>query len=220
MEQKRSSLRNQTFEELEMVAIQTFQQVINEEITRWREKNQVDNACAPVCEKVLRSFRMLEKNIEKGLVSYCNKPSSERSSVIYMRSSQIDNRNDNQTVSRTCTENATREDGSFTSNMKTGTVPVEIYNRQNYASEESRLHKDGSICVSSAQVPITADEHRSNGTENIEEEDTKLLTTDTTSLRSAQVNVTGEELETPGTENSEGEATQFFTNSKYFLKIF
>lgn len=41
MEQKRSSLIKLTFEELEMVAVQTFQQIINEEITRWREKNNV-----------------------------------------------------------------------------------------------------------------------------------------------------------------------------------
>lgn len=68
MERKRSSLRTQTFEELENVAVQTFQEIINEEITQWQEKNNVDNTCAPVCDKVLQSFRMLEKNIKKGLV--------------------------------------------------------------------------------------------------------------------------------------------------------
>lgn len=91
MEQKRSSLRKLTFEELEMVAIQTFQQIINEEITRWRERYQVNYACSPVCERVLRSFRMLEKKIEKDLVGLWNRSGFERASVIYMRSSQVDN---------------------------------------------------------------------------------------------------------------------------------
>lgn len=223
IEQKRSSLRKLTFEELELVAIQiqTFQQIINEEITRWREKNNVYNACSPVCERVLRSFRMLEKKIEKNMVGLCNRSGSERASVIYMRSSQVDNGIDDQTTRRPCTENAKKEDAPSPSTMESTKVSFEIYNRQN-GSDESRLHRDGSIAMSGVQVPVTANENRPNCTENITEEDTRLWITDQSSLRLAQVHVTDMELEMLIRTNGKGEYTQLFTNSKYlcFFPIF
>lgn len=223
IEQKRSSLRKLTFEELELVAIQiqTFQQIINEEITRWREKNNVYNACSPVCKRVLRSFRMLEKKIEKNMVGLCNRSGSERASVIYMRSSQVDNGIDDQTTRRPCTENAKKEDVPSPSTMESTKVSFEIYNRQN-GSDESRLHRDGSIAMSGVQVPVTANENRPNCTENITEEDTRLWITDQSSLRLAQVHVTDMELEMLIRTNGKGEDTQLFTNSKYlcFFPIF
>lgn len=221
MEQKRSSLRKLTFEELEMVAIQTFQQIINEEITGWRKRNQVNCACSPVCERVLRSFRMLEKKIEKDLVGLWNRSGFERASVIYMRSSQVDNGIDDQTKSRPCTENAKKEDALSPSTMESTKFSLEIYNRQN-GSDECRLHRDGSIAMSGAQVPVTANENRPNCTENITEEDTTLRITDQSSLRLAQVHVTDMELEMLIRTNGKGEDTQLFTNSKYlcFFPIF
>lgn len=224
IEQKRSSLRKLTFEELELVAIQiqTLQQIINEEITQWREKNQVNYACSPVCERVLRSFRMLEKKIEKYLVGLCNRSGSERASVIYMRSSQVDNGIDDQTTRRRpCTENAKKEDALSPSTMESIKVSFEIYNRQN-GSDESRLHRDGSIAMSGTQVPVTANEHRPNCTENITEEDTTLKINDLSSLRLTQVHVTDMELEMLIRTNGKGEDTQLFTNSKYlcFFPIF
>lgn len=221
IEQKRSSLRKLTFVELELFAVHTFQQIINEEITGWREKNQVNYACSPVCERVLRSFRMLEKKIEKDLVELCNRSGSERASVIYMRSSQVDNGIDDQTTSRPCTENAKKEDDLSPSTIESTNVSFEIYNRQN-GSDECRLHRDGSITMSGAQVPVTANENRPNCTENITEEDTTLRITDQSSLRLAQVHVTDMELEMLIRTNSKGEDTQLFTNSKYlcFFPIF
>lgn len=42
------------------------------------KKNNVDNVCVKVCEKVFWSFWMLDKKIEKGLVGYCDKNGFER----------------------------------------------------------------------------------------------------------------------------------------------
>lgn len=225
MERKRSSLITQTFEELEKVVVQTFQQIINEEITQWREKNNVDNACAQVCEKVLRCFRMLDKKIEKGLVGYCDKNDSERSSI-HMRSAQVSvNGNCDYDPSRTNAENAEREDASFSSTMGSAQVPVnenKTYIRlDNAEQEDNRLHTNESITMSGAQVPITVDEQIPNGTKkNKGEEDTRLLITDSSSLRSAQVHVTDDELEKLRIENGEGEDAQLFTNGKRFFACF
>lgn len=227
MERKRSSLITQTFKELEKVVVLTFQQIINEEITQWREKNNVDNACAHVCEKVLRCFRMLDKKIEKGLVGYCDKNDSERSSI-HIRSAQISvNGNCDYDPSRTNAENVEREDAAFSSTMGSGQVPInekKTYNGSDNAEQEknNRLHTNESITMSGAQVPITVEEQIPNGTENNKgEEDTRLLITDSSSLRSAQVHVTDDELEKlRRMENGEGEDAQLFTNGKRFFACF
>lgn len=225
LERKRTSLITRNIEELEGVAVQTFQHIINEEITQWREKNNVDNACAKVCEKVLRSFRILDKKIEKGLVGYCDKNGSERS-FMQMRSAQVSvNGNCDYDPSRTTAENAEREDSSFSSTMGSAQVPVndnKTYIRpDNAEKEDNRLHKNESIIMSGAQVPITVDKQIPNGTENNKrEEDTRLLITDSSSLRSAQVHVTDDELEKLRIENGDGEDAQLFTNGKCFFACF
>lgn len=225
LERKRTSIITGNIEELEKVVVQTFQHIINEEITQWREKNNVDNACAKVCKKVLLSFRMLDKKIEKGLVGYCDKNGSERS-FMQMRSAQVSvNGNCDYDPSRTTAENAEREVSSFSSNMGSAQVPVnekKTYIRpDNAEQEDNRLQKNESITMSGAQVPITVDKQTPNGTENNKrEEDTRLLITDSSSLRSAQVHVTEDELEKLRIENGEGEDAQLFTNGKCFFACF
>lgn len=218
MERKRSSLRTKTLEEIEKVAVVTFQQIINEEITRWREKNNVDNACAPVCEKVLQSFRMLEKNIEKGLVESCKSSGSEIS-FIYMRSAQVpvSEMSDNY-PSRTFTENVEREDPRVSCTIaQSPIVAKETLAIQNNATEEnSTLVTKSSSTMSSAQVPLSVDNRTLKGTENDLDKDIRLLITDPSSVRSAQVHVPDEELETlrMRMEKGEGEDTQLFTKGK------
>lgn len=224
MERKRTSLGTLNFEELDEVAIKTFQQIINEEITQWREKNREDNACAPVYEKVLQNFRMLEKSFEEGLVGNFDKSVSERS-PIRMSSAQVPvNGNGDQDSIKTFTENPARDNIPFSSTIEFTEVPV-VANEINLnnglndtAKEKSRLHKNGSLAMTGAQVPLIADEQKSNGTEN-SKEDTTFLITGSTSLRSAQVHVTDEEMEILLTENGKGEDTQLFTKSKHCLIV-
>lgn len=224
MERKRSSLRTKTLEELEKVAVETFQQIINEEITRWREKNNVDNACAPVCEKVLQSFRMLEKNIEKGLVE-SRKSSDFDINVIHMGIAQVSvNEISDDYPSRIIKENFEGEDPRVSSTMaQAPIVAKETLAIQNNAAEENSILVTKSFStMSSAQVPLSADNRTLKGTENEPDEDTRLLITGSSSLRSAQVHVPDEELEMlrMRIEKGEREDTQLFTKGKYNVVFF
>lgn len=230
MERKRSSLRTLTLEELEKVAVQTFQEIINEEITQWREKNNVDNACAPVCKKVLQSFRMLEKNIEKGLVE-SRKSSGSEMLVLYMRSAQVPvNEISENYPSKTSTENYEIENPRLSSTIRSSPDPivakVALDRPNNDAEENSPPYTKVSSSMSSAQIPVNVDNQTPKGTENDPAGDTRLLITDLSSVRSAQVHVPDEELEmlSMRIEKEEGEDTHLFTKGKYnvffFLSLF
>lgn len=220
MEQKRTSLRSLKIGDLDNFAIQTFQQIINEEITQWWEKNKVECACAPVYKKILQNFCMLEKSVKEGLVRHFDKSGSESSSI-HLSSAQVPvNRSGDNDPSRKFTEDAEKEDYLFSYPMGSGEVPVvanEAYNRPNNSEEEeNQIHKNGSFAMSGAQyaqIPVIADEQESNGVENGGKDDSTLLITG--SLRSAQVHVTDEELEMLSRKNGEGEDTQLFTRGKY-----
>lgn len=212
MEQKRSSIKTQTIEELEKVVLQTFQQIINEEITQWREKNRVDNACAPVCEKVLHNFRMLEKKIVKDLLGCSKRPLKD------IRSAQVPvDENDDQNHSRTCTGNAKREDAWFLSTMGSAQDPVitnETYIRPDNVSEgDSRQQTKELNTMLGVQVPVTANEQNGNHGINSEEKDTTLLITDSATPRSAHIIGTNKELEM----KEEEEEFQVFTNGNCLL---
>lgn len=226
MERKRSSLRTLTLEELEKVAGQTFQQIINEEIILWRAKNNVVNACAPVCKKVLQSFRMLEKNIEKGLAE-SRKSSGSEILVLYMRSAQVPvNEISDNYPSRTSTENDEIEDHRLSSTIRSYPDPIvakEALGRPNNDAEEnSPLYTKVSPSNSFAQVPVNVDNQTSKGTKNDRAGDTRLLITDPSSVRSAQVHLPDEELEMlrMRIEKEKGEDAQLFTKGKYNVVLF
>lgn len=215
MERERSSLRTKTLEELEKVAVKTFQQIINEEITRWRETNDVDNACAPVCEKVLQSFRMLEKNVEKGLVE-SRKSSCPEISFKQMESAQVPvNEISENYPSRTFTENVEREYSGLSYIMAQAPIIAKetLDILDNAAEENSTLVKKSSSTMNSAQVPLSVENRTPKGKENDLDEDTRLLITNPSSVRSAQVHVPDEELEMirMRIEKGDGEDTQLFT---------
>lgn len=223
MERKRPSLRTHTFEELEKVAVQTFQQIINEEITQWRIKNNVDNACAPVCDKVLQSFRMLEKNIEKRLVQ-SRKSSGSKISFINTRSAQVPvNEISSNCPSRTFTDNVEREDPRLSTMAQAPIVAKETLDILDNATEEnSTLVKKSSSTMNSAQVPLYVDNQATKGTENDLDGDSRLLLMDPFSLRSAQVHVADEEQEMlrVRTEKGGGEDLQLFSKSEYNVVLF
>lgn len=223
MERKRPSLRTHTFEELEKVAVQTFQQIINEEITQWRINNNVDNACAPVCDKVLQSFRMLEKNIEKRLVE-SRKSSVSKISFINTRSAQVPvNEISGNCPSRTFTDNVEREDPRLSTMAQAPIVAKETLDiLDNAAEENSTLVKKSSSTMNSAQVPLYVDNQATKGTENDLDGDSKLLLMDPFSLRSAQVHVADEEQEMlrVRTEKGGGEDLQLFSKSEYNVVLF
>lgn len=223
MERKRPSLRTHTFEELEKVAVQTFQQIINEEITQWRIKNNVDNACAPVCDKVLQSFRMLEKNIEKRLVE-SRKSSGSKISFINTRSAQVPvNEISGNCPSRTFTDNVEREDPRLSTMAQAPIVAKETLDiLDNAAEENSALVKKSSSTMNSAQVPLYVDNQATKGTENDLDGDSRLLLMDPFSLRSAQVHVADEEQELlrVRTEKGGGEDLQLFSKSEYNVVLF
>lgn len=223
MERKRPSLRTHTFEELEKVAVQTFQQIINEEITQWRIKNNVDNACAPVCDKVLQSFRMLEKNIEKRLVE-SRKSSGSKISFINTRSAQVPvNEISGNCPSRTFTDNVEREDPRLSTMAQALIVAKETLDiLDNAAEENSTLVKKSSSTMNSAQVPLYVDNQATKGTENDLDGDSRLLLMDPFSLRSAQVHVADEEQELlrVRTEKGGGEDLQLFSKSEYNVVLF
>lgn len=212
MEQNRTSLRSLKIGDLDNFAIQTFQQIINEEITQWWEKNKVECACTPVYKKILQNFCMLEKSVR-----HFDKSGSESSSI-HLSSTQVPvNRSGDNDPSRKFTEDAEKEDYLFSYPMGSGEVPVvanEAYNRPNNSEEEeNQIHKNGSFAMSDAQIPVIADEQEPNGVENGGKDDSTLLITG--SLRSAQVHVTDEELEMLSRKNGEGEDTQLFTRGEY-----
>eukprot|EP00105_Crassostrea_gigas_P029776 XP_011451822.1 PREDICTED: uncharacterized protein LOC105345389 [Crassostrea gigas] len=218
MERERSSLRTKTLEELEKVAVKTFQQIINEEITRWRETNDVDNACAPVCEKVLQSFRMLEKNVEKGLVE-SRKSSCPEISFKNMESAQVPvNEISENYPSRTFTENVEREYSGLSYIMAQAPIIAKetLDILDNAAEENSTLVKKSSSTMNSAQVPLSVENRTPKGKENDLDEDTRLLITNPSSVRSAQVHVPDEELEMirMRIEKGDGEDTQLFTKGE------
>lgn len=223
MERKRPSLRTHTFEELEKVAVQTFQQIINEEITQWRIKNNVDNACAPVCDKVLQSFRMLEKNIEKRLVE-SRKSSGSKISFINTRSAQVPvNEISGNCPSRTFTDNVEREDLRLSTMAQAPIVAKETLDiLDNAAEENSTLVKKSSSTMNSAQVPLYVDNQATKGIENDLDGDSRLLLMDPFSLRSAQVHVADEEQEMlrVRTEKGGGEDLQLFSKSEYNVVLF
>lgn len=223
MERKRPSLRAHTFEELEKVAVQTFQQIINEEITQWRIKNNVDNACAPVCDKVLQSFRMLEKNIEKRLVE-SRKSSGSKISFINTRSAQVPvNEISGNCPSRTFTDNVEREDPRLSTMAQAPIVAKETLDiLDNAAEENSTLVKKSSSTMNSAQVPLYVDNQATKGTENDLDGDSRQLLMDPFSLRSAQVHVADEEQEMlrVRTEKGGGEDLQLFSKSEYNVVLF
>lgn len=196
MEQKRSSIKTQTVEEIEKVILQAFQQIINEEITQWREKNRVDYACAPVCEKVLQDFRMLDRKIVNDLVGYSG---SERPSKDIRGAQDSEDENFDQNYSRTCTEIAKREDAWFLSTMGSAQNPViakETYLRPDNVSEgHGRQKTNGSNTMRGAQVPVTEKEQNGNHGINSKEKDTTLLITDSAIPRSAHIIVTDKEEE-------------------------
>lgn len=223
MERKRSSLKTLTLEELEKVAGQTFQQIINEEIILWRAKNNVVNACAPVCKKVLQSFRMLEKNIEKGLAE-SRKSSGSEILVLYMRSAQVPvNEISDNYPSRTSTENDEIEDHRLSPIIRSCPDPIVAKEAlgipNNDAEENSPLYPKVSPSMSSAQVPVN---QTPKGTKNDRVGDTRLLITDPSSVRSAQVHVPDEELEmlSMRIEKEKGEDTQLFSKGKYNVVLF
>lgn len=223
MERKRPSLRTHTFEELEKVAVQTFQQIINEEITQWRINNNVDNACAPVCDKVLQSFRMLEKNIEKRLVE-SRKSSVSKISFINTRSAQVPvNEISGNCPSRTFTDNVEREDPRLSTMAQAPIVAKETLDiLDNAAEENSTLVKKSSSTMNSAQVPLYVDNQATKGTENDLDGDSRLLLMDPFSLRSAQVHVADDEQEMlrVRTEKGGGEDLQLFSKSEYNVVLF
>lgn len=223
MERNRSSLSTQTLEELEKVAVQTFQEIINEEITQWREKNNVDNACAPVCDKVLQSFRMLEKNIKKGLVE-SRKSSGSKISFINMRSAQVPvNKISDNCPSRTFTDNFEREDPMLYFMAQAPIFANETLDiLDNAAEENSTLVKKSSSTMNSAQVPLSVGNQSTKGTENDLDEDTRLLITNPSSMRSAQVHVPDEELAMirMRIEKGGGEEPQLFSKSEYNVVLF
>lgn len=223
MERKRPSLRTHTFEELEKVAVQTFQQIINEEITQWRIKNNVDNACAPVCDKVLQSFRMLEKNIEKRLVE-SRKSSGSKISFINTRSAQVPvNEISGNCPSRTFTDNVEREDPRLSTMAQAPIAAKETLDiLDNAAEENSTLVKKSSSTMNSAQVPLYVDNQATKGTENDLDGDSRLLLMDPFSLQSAQVHIADEEQEMlrVRTEKGGGEDLQLFSKSEYNVVLF
>ena len=69
MTQKLSDPNIVSLKDIEKASNETLQQLINEEITKWRENNQVDNACAQIEKEVLGSYRRLEQNLEQRLMN-------------------------------------------------------------------------------------------------------------------------------------------------------
>ncbi|XP_061185527.1 uncharacterized protein in xynA 3'region-like [Saccostrea echinata] len=67
IQRKMAVFKPRTYENVINFSVNLLQEIINEEITEWREKNDVENACAKVKLKVLGSFRSLERNIEQEL---------------------------------------------------------------------------------------------------------------------------------------------------------
>lgn len=69
MTQRLSDPNIVSLKDIEKASNETLQKLINEEITKWRENNQVDNACAQIEKEVLGSYRRLEQSLEQRLMN-------------------------------------------------------------------------------------------------------------------------------------------------------
>nr|XP_022304316.1 uncharacterized protein LOC111111559 [Crassostrea virginica] len=69
MTQRLSDPNIVSLKDIENASNETLQKLINEEITKWRENNQVDNACAQIEKEVLGSYRRLEQSLEQRLMN-------------------------------------------------------------------------------------------------------------------------------------------------------